>query len=262
MPEIMYETREAVPEPFRETATEKDGQYAINVVAKTELDDFRNRNTDLAKERDGYTTLFGRLTTDVGFDREKVDEFVGEIGELRSIKQQVDDGKLVADSSLEDAVTARTSEMKSSYENQLTSLKNTNQSLTSENQQLKEQRNQDHVDREMMAVISDPALGARPEAAKQIMREARDVFSVDENGDLIPKDSRGQIIYGSDGATPMSPKEFMVKLESDSPFFFKSSEGGGAGGSGGGEGNLSPAQLAAMSPEEKMNYGRRQGLNK
>ncbi len=58
----------------------------------------------------------------------------------------------------------------------------------------------------------------------------------------------------------MTPKEFLATLEETSPFFFKSSQGGGAGGSGEGAGGLSPAQLAAMTPEEKMNYGRRTGM--
>jgi hypothetical protein len=53
----------------------------------------------------------------------------------------------------------------------------------------------------------------------------------------------------------MTPMEWLAKLREEKPFLFKQSEGGGSGG-GGGRGGLSPADLAKMSPVERMNYAR------
>lgn len=262
MPELIYDTQDAVPEPIRAIATEKDGKWAVNVVPKAELDDFRNRNIEISRDRDAKTGLLGRLQTDAGFDPEQVDTFITELTELRGLKTQVDDGKLVADTSLAQAVEAKTGEMKKGYETQLSSLKNVNTSLLGENEKLKGALNRSIVDREIMTAVTHPESGALPAATRNILKEAYDVFTVDEHGDLVAKDNKGNILYGADGATPMTPNEWLKKLEETSPFFFKASQGGGAGGGGGGGGPLSPAAIAAMTPEQKMNYGREHGMNR
>jgi len=256
MPELMFDTQDAVPEVFRSIATEKDGKFAINVVPKTEVDEFRNNNLNLAKERDGYKSVIGRLQTDAGFDPADPDTFITSYGELKSIKQQVDDGKLVADSSLESAVEAKTGEMKRSYETQIGDLKKNNGTLASENETLKAQITRNNINNQVMEAINHPDSGALPSATKHILREASEVFTVDENGSLVAKDAQGHIIYGANGSDPLTPAEFLKNLEETSPFFFKSSQGGGSQGGGGGTGTLSPTQIAAMTPEERMNYGR------
>lgn len=262
MPELMFDTVEAVPEAFRSIAAEKDGKFAINVVPKTELDEFRNRNIEVSKDRDTKASILGRLQTEAGFDPEKADEFLTSYKDLRTIKQQVDDGKLVADSSLEEAISSRTGQMKTQYDHQINELSNKVKNLGGENENLKGQINQGIVDRNIMDAVNDPNSGALPNATRAILREAYDLFSVDEHGELVAKDRRGNILYGTDGATSLTPKEWLKNLEESSPFFFKSSQGGGAGGGGGGNGGtLTPAQLAAMTPEQKMDYGRKHNMN-
>jgi regulator of replication initiation timing len=262
MPELIFDTQDAVPEPIRNIAVEKDGKWSANVVPKTELDEFRNRNVELSRERDKATSIFGRLTP-LGFDPEKLDDFVTGYEDMRATKQLVDDGKLVADSSLAEAVEAKTGEMKKGFEGQIGGLQNENGALKGENEKLKDRLNRSIIDQQVMTAINDPKIGALPEATKQILREAHDVFAVGENEALIAKDAHGNVIYGTDGATPITPAEWLKKLAEVSPFFFKSSQGGGAGGGQGPTGGpLSAAQIAAMSPEEKMNYGREHGMNK
>lgn len=261
MPELIYDSAEAVPEAIRAIAAEKDGKWVANVVPKSELDDFRNRNISISQERDRLTSLTGRFQTDLGFDPEKADDFVTEVQELRTIKQQVDDGKLVKDTSLASAIESKTAEMRRTYDAQVGGLTNQVKSLSTENEQLKSGLNRAVIDKEVMLAVSNPASGALPEATRQIMREAYDTFTVvDEK--LTAKDKDGNVIYGSDGATPMTPMEWLKKLQEQTPFFFKGANGGGAGGGNGGGGTLTQAQLDAMSPEEKMNYGRQHGMNR
>jgi len=261
MPEIMYDTQEAVPEPFRAIAAEKDGKYMINVVPKADLDQFRNTNIAVVKERDTLGGLIGRLKTDLEFDDADPDTFITNYKEMVDIKKKVADGKLVADTSLESALEAKTGEMKRTYDGQILALTNTNKALAGENGTLKTQLQRTQIDTKLTEAINHPESGALPQATRQILREAHEVFSVDEHGDLIPKDPKGNIIYGADGATPMTPAEFLKTLEETSPFFFKTAQGGGAGGGNGGGGGLTPAQIAAMSPAEKMNYGRQHNMN-
>jgi len=260
MPELIFDAQDAVPEPIRSIAVEKEGKWVANVVPKAELDDFRNRNVELSRERDAATGIFGRLTP-LGFDPAKVDEFVTSFGELKEIKQQVDDGKLVADTSLAEAIDAKTGEMKKGFETQIGGLQNENVTLKSENEKLVNRLNRSIIDQQVMQAINDPKSGALPEATRQILREAHDTFQIGENEALIPMDNSGHVIYGGDGATPMTPVEWLKKLAETSPFFFKGSQGGGAGGGQGpGSGPLTAAQIAAMSPEERMTYGREHGM--
>ena len=261
MPELIYEAQDQIPEALKSIATEKDGKWVANVVPKSELDDFRNRNVEISRDRDNLTSVIGRLTTDVGFDPEKIDDFVTHYGELKDTHQQVEDGKLVKDSSLAQAVESKVGEMKRTFEGQVNGLKNENQSLKGENEKLKKNLERSVIDREVMLAVTNPNSGALPEATTHIMREAYDVFGIEE-GKLVPKDKDGNVIYGSDGASPMTPTEWLKKLQETSPFFFKSAQGGGSGGGGQGAGGLTAAQIAAMTPEEKMNYGREHGMNK
>lgn len=263
MPELIYDAQDQVPEALKSIAVEKDGKFVANVVPKAELDDFRNRNIAVAQERDGLKSIVGRLTTDLSFDPEDPDTFVTEIGELRTIKQQVDDGKLVKDTSLEEAVQARTGEMKRGFDAKVNGLETENKNLKSENEKLKTNLNRTRIDHAVMEAISDPKSGALPEATRPILREAYETFSIDPESDkIVAKDSDGNVIYGGDGATVMTPAEWLKKLQETQPFFFKSAQGGGAGGGGPTGGALTQAQLDAMSPEEKMNYGREHGLNR
>lgn len=262
MPELIYDAAEAVPAALKDIAKEKDGKWVANVVAKSELDDFRTRNVDVSKERDALTSKVGRLTTDLALDPEDLDTFVTEVTELREIKQQVEDGKLVKDTSLSAALESKTAEMKRAYDNQVSDLQNKVKSFSTENEQLKGDLNTTRVDNAVTGAINDPNSGALPAATQQILREARDVFSLDENGKLVAKDRDGNTLYGSDGATVMTPMEWLVKQQEVTPFFFKQAQGGGSNGGDGPSGTtLTPERLASMSPEEKMNYGRANNMS-
>lgn len=261
MPELIYDAQDQVPEAIKTIAVEKDGKWVANVVPKTELDDFRNRNIAISKERDNLTGVIGRLTTDIGFDSEKIDDFVTQYKEFQDTHKQVEDGKLIKDTSLAAAVESKTGEMKRTYEGQINGLTAENKTIKSENEGLKVNLDRSLIDRHVMQAVSNPKSGALPEATTHILREAYNIFGVEE-GKLVPKDESNNVIYGSDGATPMQPLEWLSKLAETSPFFFKQAQGGGAGGGSGQTGPLTPAQIANMSPEEKMNYGREHGLNK
>lgn len=261
MPELVYEKAEDVPAVLKDIAKEVNGKFVANVVPKSELDDFRNRNIEISKTNEKLTGAIGRLTTDVKLDPEKLDEFVDHFKELEDTHQQVADGKLVKDTSLKDAVEAKTGEMRRSYEEKLRGLETSNKELVASNEGLKRDNARSTIDHQMMIAINDPKSGALPEATSHILRSAYDMFTVDENKQLVPKDKDGNVVYGSDGATPMKPLEYLAKLQESDPFFFKQAQGGGSGGGGGPAGSLTPAQLANMSPEDKMTYGREHGLD-
>lgn len=258
MTEMTFDNRDAAPEGLREFGTEKDGKFVVAVAPKVKLDEFRTNNLNLSKERDSLQTIVGRFRTDAGFDPEKMDEFFTQLGELKTTAQLVADGKLVKDTSLDEAVSKRTNSMRSEFENQINALKTANQNFESENKTLKQEVANGVIDRAVTAAATDEKSGVRSDALNAVIREAREFFRV-EDGKLVARDKDNQIVYGADGATPITPMEWLkTKLISTAPYLYRESQGGGAGGSGGGSGTLTAAQLQAMSPEQKMEYARAQ----
>ncbi len=256
MAELAYESREAVPEAFRDQAVEKENRFVIDVVNKADLGQFRDNNIKLSQERDGLQTQLANLYTTLGMDPEKQDEFVDNFKSLKEIKRKVDDGKLVADTTLDDAITTRTAEMQRQHQQQVDSQRRAIAERENEIGTLKTQLTKAAIDREVISAINNERSGALPSATTHILRESYDVFKPMDGGRLVPFDAEGKIMYGADGSTPMSPLEWLGKLRETSPFFFKGSTGGGAGGGNERSTRLTPAEFAAMSPQEKMNRAR------
>lgn len=258
MPKMFFSSMEEVPNDFREMAKTEDGKVVIDVVAKTQLDEFRDRNIAVSRERDDASALVSRLQTELGFTPEDLDTFLTSFGDMKSVAQQVADGKLVKDTSLAEAIEQRTSQMRQQYENDKREASIREGNLTKERDNLRQDVNRSIIDREVMQAASDPKSGIRPDAIKAVLREAYDFYQV-VDGKLVPKDGEGNVIYGTDGVNPMKPLEFFhSKLAADAPFLFKPSEGGGATG-GSGMGGMTPAQLADLSPAQKMDLARSQG---
>lgn len=65
-----------------------------------------------------------------------------------------------------------------------------------------------------------------------VLRAAREIFKLDENGDAVQLDADGKAVLGKDGKTPFSPAEWIESMADVAPHWFPSdSSGGGAGGS-------------------------------
>lgn len=256
MPKITFSSMEEVPADFKEIAKAEDGKVTIDVVSSASLNEFRDRNIALSKERDSAQSLASRLQTELGFDPEKLDEFLTSYSSLKDVAQQVEDGKLVKDTSLKDALEARTAEMRQQHEAAIREATTRENNLKTQVGDLTGKFNRSIIDREIMMAASDPKSGIRTDAMKAVLAEAYDTFKVGEDGRMIAKDNQGNIRYGADGATPLTIGEwFKGDLLKSAPYVFKASEGGGATGGEGG-GTLTPEQISNMSPEQLMDMGR------
>lgn len=256
MPKITFSSMDEVPAEFKEIAKAEDGKVTIDVTSTAIVNDFRERNITASKERDDAKAFVAKLQTGLGFDPEKVDEFLTNFEGLKDVAQQVEDGKLVKDTSLKDALEARTAEMRTAHETQMREAATREQNLKSQVGDLSSKFNRSIVDREVMMAANDPKSGIRPDALKAVLNEAYHTFKVDDKGKLVPKDEDGNVRYGADGATPMSIGEwFKGDLLKSAPYVFKSSEGGGAQG-GNGSGGYTAEQLSSMSPEAMMDAAR------
>jgi hypothetical protein len=69
-----------------------------------------------------------------------------------------------------------------------------------------------------------------PSAVEDAILNAKSVFSLGDDGELVAKDKDGNLIYGKDGKTPLSPKEWLESLKEDKPHWFPAQGGSGTKG--------------------------------
>lgn len=248
MPDIFFDTLDAVPAELREHAKEDSGKVVVNVVPKVKLDEFRENNIKVSKERDDLTKVVQRVTGLLGED---FDVAENEIKELRTVHRRVKDGQLVENTSLEEALAERTKSMREAYEDQIRNEAKEKKAWQDKAVTTDLRLRRTFIDRAVTDAVLGEDSGAEPKALPDILRNAYDVFQVTEDGKLIAKNG-GAVVYGEDGTTPMTPLEWLKKLRSDRPYFFKQSNGGGAGGGDKNRFGMSEADFAKLTPEQRL----------
>lgn len=248
MPIINYDSIDAVPEGLKEFAKTEDGKVTVNVVGSAKLDEFREKNIQLSRQLEAVTPTLARVKEIAGDD---LDTFVNDLNGLRDIAQRVKDGELKTDDQIEAAVQDRIKVIRDGYEDNSKALRKEVAERDSKVLTLTEQLNRTRIDKDVTAAVIDPNSGVRPEALHDIATRAYALFKV-EDGKLVPKNGEATI-YGNDGASPMSVAEWLVKLRNDAPHYFKGNNGGGASGGGADKiGGYTQAQIAAMTPAQKL----------
>ena len=254
MADFVFDSVDAIPEELREgVKPNDDGKIVLNLVPNARLKEFRDNNVTISKERDDMKASRDALAQIVGEDPEA---FTTELTELRSTAQKVKDGELTAKTDIEEAVEARTNErtesMKASYESQLQNMGAALEKEKKRGDDAESRVRRTLIDREITAAVLDENSGVIPAALPQILRDAYDIFTVEDDDSVVPKKG-DTIIYGPDGVTPMKASEWIESLKERSSFYFKSSQGGGAaGGKDVKMGNMTAAEIAKLSPRQKL----------
>lgn len=228
MPILTFESLDLVPEGLRESAKQAEGseQFTVNVVAANKIDEFRDNNIKISKERDALLQEVETLRPLVG---ENPEEFAQQLTELRAIAQRVKDGDLKEGRALEEALQKRTEEMRKQHGEQVAAISKERAAWQQRHDSLDQRYRQSLVSNAVTAAAMMPGSGVEPSAVQEIVRSALDVFRVDDGGRIAPYQGDAPI-YGADGVSPQTPAEWLQKLKDEKPFFFQMSNGGGAGG--------------------------------
>lgn len=234
MPQIRFDSLDQVPEGLQEFAKKVDGDdsaVTVGVVAETKLAEFRDNNIALSKQRDDLSTKIENLQSIVG---ENPDEFSEELSELRQMAERVKAGELKESRAVEEAVGKRTEEMRKSYEERGQKVSQELAAWKQRYEGLDKKFREERVKNAIRAASFDPdgapdKLGIHQGAVDDIIERGLRIFKVDGDGKIIPQDGEATI-YGADGITPMTPREWLGKLREDAPYYFQGTSGGGAGG--------------------------------
>lgn len=250
MPEILFDSLDSIPEGLREIAEEKDGKLSVNVVPKAKLDEFRETNVKVLQERDDLVKNLGKAKEILG--TEDFEEAAKTLGELKTTYQRVKDGQLVENKGLEEALTERTKTMRDQMQEEIARNANEAKAWKDKFGSLDMKFRRTFVDRAITDVVLDESSGVHPKALQDILQRAYNVFEVGDDGKLTAKNGEA-VMYGADAATPMSPKEWVLSLKEQAPYFFKGSNGGGSNGSDGKTINgMTAAEIAKLPPEQRL----------
>ncbi|SEN65161.1 hypothetical protein [Halomonas caseinilytica] len=159
---------------------------------------------------------------------------------------QSEEAKLIADGKLDEVINQRTERMKAEYDRQL-----------QEAQQTAEQA-KSFADRFRGRVMSDEMrrvaekTGMRPEAVEDAVHRASNLFEVNDEGAVVPKEDAG---YDSQG-NKLTLESWVESLKEPAPHLFHQPEGLDL--PGGGRSSAPRAWQEAKSTKDKVEYLKRQ----
>ena len=263
MPELIYDSIDQVPEGLKDDAKKNDnGQFVVKVVAQAKLDEFRATNITVSKARDDLAAILGKVKPFIGEDP---DAFVARLTELEGIATKVKDGSLKGSDAITTEVDNRVKAMRDDFQRQLSEQAQKAALAEGKSSDWEKRFHRTIVDRAVTDAVVNPASGALPDALEDILQRASNVFSVTNDNKIVAKDGEATR-YGSDGATPMTPLEWLSDLRKKAPYLFKGSSGGGANGNGGDKFSstlgLAPAEFAKLSPEARLSLVHKQNAAK
>jgi len=261
---LTYDTLDMVPEgPLRDAATEgDDNKFSVKVELADKVTEFRDSNIELSKERDNFAGLITKYESVTGVQMAEVDkleDFAAVLTSLRETKKNVDDGKLVENTSLEEAAAKRVTDVTKDFTAQLADSAREREAHKARADKAEQRADGMQVENAVRIAASHPDVGMMDNAVRLVLSEAKETFRISE-GKMVPKSADGTILYGSDGVNAMTVKEWLLKQREGQEFLFKGSKGGDAeGGRTGVTGDgKTDAQLKEMTPQNRINWFRKQ----
>jgi hypothetical protein len=210
-----YKTKEEVPADQAGFYTEREGAWLLDVdgaADKAKLEEFRNSNVALVKERDELRQRF-----------EGIDP--NEVRKLADEKRKLEEAAQIKAGEADKVIEGRLKAARSDWDKQFSA-------VTAERDALNSRLTAIQIDQ---AVVSEATKrGLRASAMPDITARARGAFKL-VNGFPTAFEADGQSPkMGKDGVTPMSLAEWVDLLVSDAPHLFEPSAGSGAAGSASG----------------------------
>jgi hypothetical protein len=230
-----FKSKDEVPAEHLSLYTERDGGWVLDVdgaVEKAKLDEFRNNNLALTKERDELKQRFDGIDPEVArtllSEKQKAEEeklLRGGAAADPSAAEKAEKDKAAERERIEKVIEGRVKTIKSDLEKQVGT-------LTAERDALNARLTTIQIDQGVLTVATKR--GLRPTAIADITSRARSVFKL-VNGSPTAFEPDGKSVrYGKDGLTPMSLDEWVDTQVSEAPHLFESNVGGGSANSASG----------------------------
>src|SRR5690606_7789860 len=235
--ELGLELPEEKASALKETLAAK----AREVVEK-EVTGLKTKNSELLGQNKTFKSELEQLKGQFeGFD-------VDAVKTLLQRASQDEETKLIAEGKIDEVVSKRTERLRGDYDKQLQAEREAR-----EKAEAFANRFRDKVLADSIREAAQKA-GALPEASDDIILRARNTFQLNEDGQPVAVDADGEVIYGKDGKTPLTPLEWAESLREAAPHLWPRAVGAGPTGDKGAKGakkrsDMSPEEMAAFIKE-------------
>jgi hypothetical protein len=233
----VVESLDAVPEIHRTLYIQTDdGKFKLDAEG---VEDVSGLKSALEKERAERRQARADLEKFKDIDPVKYHDAVARLN-------AIDEKELIDKGDLDKIVESRVKALKDRLEGELTNERTSKQTMQ---QRLEELLIDSEVQRESLPLVVDTAMG-------DVVRRAREIFSIVDGHSVPMRD--GKIVYGEDGVTPLTIRDWLAGLAKTAPHLFKQSQGGGAGTGGGRGTGGGSSELDKLPPAERLKIVRRQ----
>jgi len=206
---LYTDTLDSVPESLHSFYEKQDDGYKLNVknaVPSAKLDEFRTNNRKLNAELEDLRKQMSYVDMD----------------EYNRLKEQYSKEKAkgsIPETDVEQTLSKRTAEMKAEYEKKLAEI---TENYTKTNQKLSTVL----IDNQVQS--SAAKHNVKQSAFEDVLLRAKNTFTL-QDGVAVAKDSKGEIIYNSEGE-PLTIDQWISKLSKSATHLFEESTGAGARG--------------------------------
>ena len=236
--ELLYKTKDEIPEGFESLYTERDGAWHLTKVKglKTEADVVKlNRSLTAEREAHKKTKEQVKLFAELG----KPEELRASLDKLAELEATAGAGnpedKNKVDALVAAKVEARLKVEAAKFERQIKQLGDELTTTKTERDALAGERKTRTLHDAVRTAALSKDVGLRPEALEDALTLAERVLELNEDGKVVTRDGVG--------VTPgLDPAAWLAELQPKRPHWWPESVGGGARGSkgGGGGGGINP----------------------
>ena len=222
------------------TKTE-DGKFKLNVEGldslgdggKAALENERKAKREAQRQLDEFKKQFE------GIDPVATKELLAKLN-------QGEEAKLIAEGKLDEVIKQRTARMQAEFE---AKLKETESKMTAAEQRAA-RRDAQVLENQIRQAATKA--GLHEFAIDDALLRARTQFSLSAEDTAVALGSDGQPVYGKDGQTPLSLKEWFESMKTAAPHWFPAgSSGSGAGGNSNSGANGLPARLSDCKTDDQ-----------
>lgn len=188
---------------------------------------------------DAEVTGLKKKNAEVIADQKKLKEALAQfdgldVEAMKNLQKQLESNEemaLLAQGKTEEVVARRVELLKKDYDSQLNArdskLKEYETSLSQKEESLRKLV----VDGKIRETFI--SLDFEPTAMDDVLRNAREVFIMGDDGKVVPRDAGGNMLFGKDGTTPLDAKAWLELQAEKKPYLRRASKGSGASNASG-----------------------------
>lgn len=246
------ESLDDIPEQFRDLYKQTDEGFVIDVDDKdykAKISEFRDNNIALRQQADKAQSMKTELEKLRNIVKDYKDIDPTKAREALSKLHEMEEKNLMDAGKLDEVVASRTERMRQDYEGKLQAMQSQFEEVNGKANKFADLYSKTVIESGLQRAVADVAV-VRPGAITDIIARGRGVWTVDEDGNPVPRDQDGKVRYGKDGKEPITMQEWAEGLLLDAPYLF---EGSAGGGSAGGRGEGGAKKRVAMDDQESIN---------